>query len=133
MSSENVVINNENIRDAINMWIDNNDNAIIIYGNIENWDTSNVTDMSHLFENKTEFNENISKWNTSNVVNFTSMFEGATSMNSNVTLNCSSVTNMSSMFEGATSMNGIVSFNDSSNLTNITNMINSNRFTTANI
>ena len=49
MSSENVVINNENIRDAINMWIDNNDNAIRIYGNIENWDTSNVTDMSHLF------------------------------------------------------------------------------------
>ena len=99
MSSENVVINNENIRDAINMWIDNNDNAIRIYGNIENWDTSNVTDMSHLFENKTEFDEDISKWNTSNVTNMSYMFSNAIHFNQNIgNWNTSNVKNMEYMF-----------------------------------
>ena len=38
-----------------------------MYGPINTWDVSKVTDMSNLFENKTTFNSNISNWNTSKV------------------------------------------------------------------
>ena len=37
------------------------------YGPIANWDTSGVTNMNHLFQSKTTFNENISEWDVSNV------------------------------------------------------------------
>lgn len=36
------------------------------YGNISDWDTSSVTDMSGLFQDTT-FNSDISKWDTSKV------------------------------------------------------------------
>ena len=39
------------------------------YGNISNWDVSNVTDMSFLFFNNNSFNEDISNWDVSNVTN----------------------------------------------------------------
>ena len=45
------------------------------------WDVSNVTDMSHLFENDSVFNEPIGDWNVSNVTNMTGMFASATSFN----------------------------------------------------
>jgi len=37
-------------------------------GNISEWDVSNVTDMNSMFE-FSEFNRDISKWNVSNVTN----------------------------------------------------------------
>ena len=52
------VLTNDNIKDAVNLWCDNEDHAIEIYGNISEWDVSRVTDMSHLFEDKIDFNEN---------------------------------------------------------------------------
>ena len=77
MSSQTIVINNENIRDAINIWTSNEENAIKLYGHINDWNTSNVTDMSHLFYDKAEFNEDISKWDTSNVTDMSYMFSKA--------------------------------------------------------
>ena len=46
------VLTNDNIQDAVRLWCDNKDNAIEIYGYINEWDVSRVTDMSRLFENK---------------------------------------------------------------------------------
>ena len=44
-----------------------------IYGPIEDWDTSKITDMSEWFSNST-FNKNISKWNTESVTDMSFMF-----------------------------------------------------------
>ena len=46
------------------------------YGEINNWDVSNVTDMSIMFssEEATFFNQPLNKWNVSNVTNIRGMF-----------------------------------------------------------
>ena len=52
-----------------------NPNNMSKYGDIENWDTQHVTDMSRLFERDKTFNADISKWNVSNVTNMSNMFD----------------------------------------------------------
>ncbi|MDC1524902.1 BspA family leucine-rich repeat surface protein [Planktomarina temperata] len=47
------------------------------YGDMENWDTSLVTDMSSAFSGYWQFNGDISGWDTSNVTNMGTMFSGA--------------------------------------------------------
>ena len=53
------------------------------YGEINNWDVSNVTDMSIMFssEEATFFNQPLNKWNVSNVKNMHGMFFNASSFN----------------------------------------------------
>ena len=41
---------------------------------IGNWDTSNVTNMSHMFSCASNFNQAIGRWDTSNVTNLNFMF-----------------------------------------------------------
>ena len=78
---------NAGIRMILDKWLlDKNDPDISQYGDIKDWDTSLVTDMSHLFDitavqNNTAvqtamlaFNEDISEWNVENVTNFKKMF-----------------------------------------------------------
>ena len=43
-------------------------------GDISNWNTSNVTDMSFMFYDCESFNQDISDWDVSNVTNMSSMF-----------------------------------------------------------
>ena len=56
------------------------DNAMISefrwgeYPHISVWNTNFITDMSNLFQNKTDFNDDISAWKTSNVTNMENMF-----------------------------------------------------------
>ena len=50
-------ITNENIKTAIHYWFSNNIYATKKYGHISDWDTSNVTNMSQLFEYNKSFNE----------------------------------------------------------------------------
>ena len=76
------VLTNDNIKDAVNLWCDNKDRAIEIYGDIIGlWDVSRVTDMSELFKDKLYFNYDISNWDVSNVTNMESMFYKAKSFN----------------------------------------------------
>ena len=63
-------------------------------------DTSLITDMSELFKNSKRVNfEGLETWNTSNVVNMSSMFELAENFNYNInSWDVSKVENMSKMF-----------------------------------
>ena len=74
-----------NIHDAVELWYNNTEDAILKYGHINNWDVSNVTNMNNLFFNMTNFNDCINNWNVSNVISMKLMFYNATSFNQNIT------------------------------------------------
>ena len=57
--STRFVFTNESLRDAVKLFHNNPDEAIQNYGPIEAWDVSQVTDMSDLFKDATNFNEPI--------------------------------------------------------------------------
>jgi surface protein len=63
-----------NLQEAINLWLNDESKAITKYGYISLWDTSNVTDMSVMFQGATNFNEYIGSWDTSNVTNMSLCF-----------------------------------------------------------
>ena len=65
------------------------------YGEINTWDVSLITDMSNLFNGKSEFNEDLSNWDVSSVMNAWNVYVGATSFNGNISSwDVSNVTNM---------------------------------------
>ena len=69
------------------------------YGDISNWDMSNVTDMNDMFLGATSFNQPLNNWNVSNVTNMMYMFRGASSFNQPLNKwNVSKVTSMNAMF-----------------------------------
>ena len=94
------------LKNAVNEWCSNKEEAIIKYGNIGYWNTINIVDMNHLFYYETEFNDNIEDWNTSNVIYIHYMFIGAKSFNKPLNnWNISNVISMSCMFHCALRFN----------------------------
>ena len=79
-------------------------------------DTSNITDMSNLFV-YSEFNGDISKWNVSNVTNMNDMFRYSEFDGDISNWNVSNVTNMECMFMNS-QFDGDISNWDVSNVTN---------------
>ena len=72
---------------------------------IEDWNVSNVKDMSGMFK-YTPINHNLNKWNVSKVKNMSDMFVNAESFNQDISSwNVSNVANMSTMFAFALSFN----------------------------
>ena len=72
---------------------------------ISSWNTSNVTNMSGMFNN-ISFNQDINYWNTSNVTDMSKMFNSNLTFNQNIgSWDVSNVTNMSQMFNDATAFN----------------------------
>lgn len=70
------------------------------------WGTSNVRTMSHMFVGASVFNQGISNWNTANVVDMSGMFKAARAFNQYIgNWNVGNVYNMSDMFNYATSFN----------------------------
>ena len=59
----------EELREAVKHWLRDKSKAIIKYGHISRWNTSNVTDMNRMFFNTENFNEDIGGWDTSKVTN----------------------------------------------------------------
>ena len=127
-------LDDNTIREALISYFEHQDafyskeDIISIYGKIENWDTSRVTDMSKLFwiprtdcycafwifEPEIyhdlnlcyEFNEDISKWDVSNVENMTEMFMDCKKFNTPIgDWDVSKVKDMSGMFFMAENFN----------------------------
>ena len=109
--------NNETIREAVKEWCNDEESALKKYGFINDWDTSEVTDMSELFLNAHEFNSPIGNWDVSKVENMNGMFWSANSFNQPIgNWDVSNVTNMKSMFATATSFNQPIGDWDVSNV-----------------
>ncbi|CBV67602.1 BspA family leucine-rich repeat surface protein [Mycoplasma leachii] len=90
---------------------------------IQHWNTSNVTDMSHMFSEAIKFNENLSNWNTSNVRDMSGMFFEAKSFNQDISnWDTSNVTDMSSMFYYAERFNKPIGNWNVSKVINMHNM-----------
>jgi len=100
---------NKTLRRAVKDYLAGGDikkRIVAKYGEISNWDTSNVTDMSRMFYDASSFNQPLNKWNVSNVTDMESMFHWATSFNQPLNdWNMSYVGNMSFMFCNASSFN----------------------------
>ena len=89
---------------------------------IKSWDVSNVTDMSHMFENANNFNHNINIWDVSSVINMGWMFASAISFNQDISnWNVSNVQDMGRMFLVAESFNQDLSSWDVTNVTSLCN------------
>ena len=96
-----------------------------IYGPIEQWDTSFVTNMSTLFKNCHTFNKDISRWDVSSVTNMSKMFEFCYKFNQPIQhWDVSSVENTSGMFSYAITFNQPIGRwkNNTSNLRNTSDM-----------
>ena len=125
---------NEQLRDAVKHWLSAKISAWFTYGHISEWDTSKITDMSHLFAydatlspGAISFNDDISNWNTENVTNMSFMFygsvEGGSIFNQDIgNWDTSSVTNMSGMFQHAVEFNKYIGNWNTSKVTNMNGM-----------
>ena len=51
--SQYIIIDNSNFHTAVNLWFDNQAEAISTYGHISDWNTSAVTDMESAFKDRT--------------------------------------------------------------------------------
>ncbi|MHA1896889.1 MAG: BspA family leucine-rich repeat surface protein, partial [Promethearchaeota archaeon] len=90
---------------------------------MENWDTSSVTDMSHMFDGADSFNQDIGNWNTSSVTDMSYMFNWVLSFNQSIgNWDTSSVTDMSYMFNGALSFNQSIGNWNTSSVTDMSCM-----------
>ncbi len=67
---------------------------------INDWDVSNIEDMSFMFY-RSQFNQNINNWDVGNVKNMESMFSASTFDHSINDWNVSNVKNMKAMFHGS--------------------------------
>ena len=122
-STPQVAFTDDSIRNAVNSFIKSPDYTIQQYGNIEQWNVSNVTDMSQLFDGASNFNEDIGAWNVSNVKSMKQMFEGASNFNKDIgAWNVSNVTDMSGMFVIAEAFNQDIGAWNVSNVTNMAHM-----------
>jgi len=118
-------INDSNIQAAVDLWISDPTAAEAIYGNISDWNTSCVTNMSELFKDYTAFNDDISQWDVSNVTNMQGVFNNASSFNQPIAdWNVSNVTDMRLTFDNATSFNQDIGDWDVSNVINMRALFN---------
>ena len=89
--------------------------------NISNWDVSNITSISSMFQN-TLFNQDISSWNVSNVTNMSATFQN-TPFNQDIdSWNVGEVLNMANMFRSNSSFNQDLNSWDVSKVTDMNNM-----------
>jgi len=80
--------------------------AVTRFGMMPDWDVSEVTTMTHAFQNQEEFNADLSQWNTKSVTDMSYMFYDCEQFNSDISnWNVAQVTSMKQMFRGAKALN----------------------------
>ena len=94
-------------------------NLLIKYGNITDWDMSQVTNLNYIFADEStngmlganaNFNGDVSYWNTSGVTTMIGTFSGASSFNIDLSRwETGAVTHVHGMFKGTKSFNGDIS------------------------
>lgn len=90
---------------------------------IGGWDTSNVTNMSYMFYNAPVFNQNIGSWVTASVTDMRYMFYNDSAFNQGISgWNVANVTRMGGMFCKAISFNKDISGWNTSNVTDMSSM-----------
>ena len=135
VSAQTTAIDQSNIHEAVALWLTNETEALATYGEMSQWDVSQVTDMSRLFSTElfmklpdydaeipgiADFNEDLSGWDVGNVTNFYRMFFGASSFNQDLSQwNVSSATSLHMMFDSATDFNQSIGNWDVSNVTDM--------------
>merc|ERR1712154_585823 len=98
-------LDNDSIKNARNLWFREKEGVEYIYGRIECWDTSQVTDMNNMF-GYSSFNQDLSCWDTSKVTNMNDMFNNAKEFDQDLSCwDTSRVKYMSHMFEDAEKFN----------------------------
>ena len=91
--------------------------------NINNWDVSNVKNMSGLFRSASLFNQPLNNWDMSNVTNISAMFSSATAFNQPLdNWDLSNVKSMSGTFAIASSFNQNINNWDVSNVIDMSSM-----------
>ncbi len=115
----------EDLIKAIELHKKDETKCISLYGHIEYWDVSKITDMSYAFINYKFFNRSLENWDVSSVTNMDHMFYDAVSFNQPLEKwDVSNVTNMSHMFNHADNFNQPLNDWDVSNVTNMGSMFN---------
>jgi len=93
---------------------------------LNSWDVSSVTFMGQMFNGALVFNQPLNSWDVSNVTSMSSMFQNATAFNQDISSwDLSGAPNMSNMFNTATVFNNggvTLSGNFASTMTSVTNM-----------
>ena len=67
-------ITNDNINEAVDLWLSDEALAEETFGHISEWDVSSVTDMNSMFGNAFSFNGDISSWDVSSVTDMSICF-----------------------------------------------------------
>ena len=70
-------ISDVNLRGVVETWFSAPSPVENTYGSIEDWDVSNVTNMSQLFHPNTNFDMDLSNWDISNVTNMYMIFHSS--------------------------------------------------------
>ncbi|MDD3263747.1 MAG: BspA family leucine-rich repeat surface protein [Candidatus Nanoarchaeia archaeon] len=112
------ILNLEGTTDLYRMFYNS---GISIVSNIGTWNTSNVVNMSYLFQNAKYFNSDINDWDVRNVIDMRGIFYYAEVFNQPLNRwNTSSLENMTYMFYYAKKFNQSVNNFDVSKVTNMT-------------
>jgi surface protein len=99
-------LDNFTLHTAVDLWYVWEERARAIYGDINSWDVSRVTDMRGLFADQQYFNSDIGNWDVSKVENMSAMFHNACKFNQPLEAwDVSNVRDISSMFYNATLFN----------------------------
>lgn len=109
--SRRIQFTDETIREAVELWFDDREQAMQQHGHINSWDVSLVTDMDELFIGQKFTDEDLSNWDVSNVISMNGTFSESNFNGDISNWNVSKVKYMSEMFSNSPFNNDISGWN----------------------